>query len=52
MLNEILRAYRKTQKMSTGETPFHLTYGTKVMIPAEIGCSSHRMVHYTLESNE
>lgn len=52
LLNEILWAYRTTQKTSIGETSFLLTYRTEVMILAEIGCSSHIVVHYTLEGNE
>lgn len=39
-------------KKSICETSFLLIYGTEAMILAEIGCSSHRVVHYTLEGNE
>ena len=36
-LPNILWAYRTTQRKSTGETPFSLTYGTKAVIPMEMG---------------
>jgi len=39
-------------KKSICETSFLLIYGTEAIILAEIGCSSHRVVHYTLEGNE
>ena len=35
-LPNVLWAYRTTSRRSTGETPFSLTYGTEVMILAEV----------------
>jgi hypothetical protein len=51
LLNKILWAYNVTQKTSTNETPFLLTYRTEAIIPVEIRCLSHRVVYYTLEGN-
>ena len=42
-LNNVIWAYRTTPKLSTGETPFRLTYGMDAVIPVEIGSSSYRM---------
>ena len=33
----MLWAYRATKRSSTEETPFVMVYGTKVVIPTEIG---------------
>nr|XP_023904037.1 uncharacterized protein LOC112015826 [Quercus suber] len=46
-LPNILWAYRSTARTPTGETPFRLTYGTKAVIPIEVGITSIRreMVH-------
>ena len=41
-LPNVLWAYRTTARTPTGETPFRLTYGTKVVIPIEVGMSSIR----------
>ena len=35
-----------------GETPFRLTYGTKAMIPVEVGVTSTRQVVFHEESND
>jgi hypothetical protein len=52
LLNEILWAYKTTQKTFTSETSFLLIYGTKDMIQIEIGCPSHQVVNYISEGNE
>ncbi|GJR03422.1 reverse transcriptase domain-containing protein [Tanacetum coccineum] len=41
-LPHVLWAYRTMIKSSHGDTPFSLTYGTKAVIPAEIGMSTYR----------
>ena len=41
-LPNVLWAHRTTLKMSNGETPFSLTYGSEAVIPAEIGIPTHR----------
>ncbi|XP_070032049.1 uncharacterized protein [Nicotiana tomentosiformis] len=38
-------AYRTMTKISTGETPFSLVYGTEALIPVEIGEPSIRFEH-------
>ena len=42
-LPNVVWAYRTTQKWSTRETPFSLTYGAEVVIPAEINLCSARV---------
>ena len=39
-LSNVLWAYRITPRRSTGETPFYLTYGAEVVIPAEVNLCS------------
>ena len=41
-LPNVLWAYRTTTRTPTGETPFSLTYGTKAVIPIEVGVASIR----------
>ena len=41
-----------TQKNPTSETPFLLTYGIKVMIPAEIGCPSYIVLHFSINNSD
>lgn len=41
-LSAILWAYRTTPRSSTSEKPFSLTYGTKAIIPLEVGLPSLR----------
>ena len=41
-LPNVLWAYRTTARTLTGETPFRLTYGTKAVIPIEVGITSMR----------
>ena len=42
-LPSILWAYQTTARTPIGETPFRLTYGADVVIPAEIGLTSYRV---------
>ena len=48
----ILWAYRTTPKRSTGETPFSLTYGAEVVIPAEVNLCSARVNGFNPAQNE
>ena len=41
-LPNVLWAYKTTARTPTGETPFRLTYGTKAVIPVEVGVTSIR----------
>ncbi|GKV50197.1 hypothetical protein SLEP1_g56910 [Rubroshorea leprosula] len=50
-LNNVLSAYRTTSRTATGETPYHLAFGTKVVIPIEIGVQSFRVTHFNEERN-
>ncbi|GKV37355.1 hypothetical protein SLEP1_g45396 [Rubroshorea leprosula] len=45
-LNNILWAYRTTSRTATGETPYHLAFGTEAVIPVEIGVPSLRISHF------
>ena len=36
----------------TGETPFFMAFGTEVMVPVELGLSSHRQISYIQLQNE
>ncbi|GJY35610.1 reverse transcriptase domain-containing protein [Tanacetum coccineum] len=45
-------AYHTSIKQSNGETPFSLTYGSEVVIPAEIGMPSYRTLMIREEFNE
>ncbi|KAL0355325.1 UNVERIFIED_CONTAM: hypothetical protein Sradi_3979400 [Sesamum radiatum] len=51
-LTSVLWVYRTTPRGSTGETPFSLVYGTKAIIPAELGIPSHRVMNFSEECNE
>lgn len=42
-LPNILLAYKTTTRVLMGETPFKLTFGSKVVIPVEVGLTSIRM---------
>lgn len=48
----VLWAYRTTARSPTGKTLFALTYGTKAVIPVEIGALAQRVVNFTQENNE
>nr|GFB95524.1 reverse transcriptase domain-containing protein [Tanacetum cinerariifolium] len=41
-LSNVVWAYRMSIKQSNGETPFSLTYGSKAVIPAEIGMPTYQ----------
>ncbi|GKV43341.1 hypothetical protein SLEP1_g50644 [Rubroshorea leprosula] len=45
-LNNVLWAYRTTSRTTTGETPYHLAFGTEAVIPVEIGVPSLRVTHF------
>ncbi|XP_075670093.1 uncharacterized protein LOC142639840 [Castanea sativa] len=51
-LPNVLWAYRTTVRTPTGETPFGLTYGTKVVIPIEVGVTSMRREVFHKNSND
>lgn len=51
-LPSALWAYRMTPRETTGDTPFHLTYGTKAMVPIEIRVQSPRVLHIQEDPNE
>ena len=42
-LPSILWAYKTTARTPTRETPFQLTNGSKVVIPAEVALTSYRV---------
>ena len=42
-LNNVIWAYQKNPRTSTGEMPFRLTYEMDAVIPVEIGSSSYRV---------
>ncbi|GKV20170.1 hypothetical protein SLEP1_g30327 [Rubroshorea leprosula] len=50
-LNNVLWAYRTTSRTATGETPYHLAFGTEAVIPIEIGVPSFRVAHFDEERN-
>ena len=41
-----------TVRTPIGETPFKWAYGSDAVIPAKIGLTSYRVVHYNNEENE
>ncbi|GKE30518.1 reverse transcriptase domain-containing protein [Tanacetum coccineum] len=51
-LSHVLWAHRTMIKSSNGETPFLLTYGTEVVIPAEIGMPTFRTAEVDLTKND
>ena len=51
-LPSVLWAYRTTAHMPTGKTPFHLAYGNKAIISAEIGLTSYRVAHHNEGRNK
>ena len=48
----VLLAYRMTVRTPTGETPFKLAYGSKVVIPTEVHMANHRVTMYQDKDNE
>ena len=51
-LSNVLWAYRTTPRRSTGETPFSLTYGAKVVIPTEVSLCSARVTGFDPIQND
>ena len=51
-LPSILWAYRTTTRTPTGETPFRLTYGSEVVIPAEVGLTSYKVHNHDKNKND
>ncbi|GKF81741.1 reverse transcriptase domain-containing protein [Tanacetum coccineum] len=51
-LSHVLWAHRTVIKSSNRETPFSLTYGTKAVIPAEIGMPTLRTAEVDLTRND
>ncbi|GJR89570.1 reverse transcriptase domain-containing protein [Tanacetum coccineum] len=51
-LPSILWAHRTTPETSNGETPFSLAYGTKAVIPAEMGIPTRRTIQGSDKENE
>ena len=51
-LPNVLWAYRMTPRKSMGETPFSLTYGAKVVIPAKVNMCSARIDGFNPVHNE
>ncbi|XP_009619280.1 uncharacterized protein [Nicotiana tomentosiformis] len=52
VLPGVLWTYRTTTKISTGETPFSLVYGTEALIPVKIGEPRFRFERTNKVSNE
>ena len=50
-LPHVLWAYRTTARTPTRETPFKLTYGTKAIIPVEVGITNMRREVFSEGSN-
>nr|GEU55553.1 reverse transcriptase domain-containing protein [Tanacetum cinerariifolium] len=48
----VLWAHQTMKKTINGETPFSLTYGTKVVIPVEIGMPTHRTSNLNEKTND
>nr|GEV57342.1 reverse transcriptase domain-containing protein [Tanacetum cinerariifolium] len=51
-LPHVLWAHRTMIKSSHGDTPFSLTYGTEVVIPAEIGMPAYRTTAVDVVNND
>ncbi|XP_073035314.1 uncharacterized protein [Primulina eburnea] len=51
-LPSVLWAYRTTARIGTGETLYNLVYGTEVVLPAEIGQESARVIGYGPNNDE
>nr|GEW97929.1 reverse transcriptase domain-containing protein [Tanacetum cinerariifolium] len=51
-LPHVLWAHRTMIKTSHGDTPFSLTYGTKAVIPAEIGMPTYRTTAVDVVNND
>ena len=51
-LPSILWTYKTTARTPTGETPFQLTYGSEVVILAEVGLTSYRVHNHDESKND
>ena len=52
-LLSVLWAYKTTARTPTGETPFHLAYGSESVISAEVGLTSYKVGNYNkIKNNE
>ena len=51
-LQSVLWAYRTTARTPTGEMPFQLMYGSKVVISVEIGLTSYKMGNHDESMND
>ena len=51
-LPNVLWAYMTTVRTPTGETPFKLTYSTKVVISVEVGITNIRREMFHKKSND
>ena len=51
-LLSVLWAYKMIVRTPTRETPFKLTYGSDVVITAEVGLTSYKVTHYNNEEKE
>ncbi|GKC72363.1 reverse transcriptase domain-containing protein, partial [Tanacetum coccineum] len=51
-ISHVLWVHRTMIKLSNGETPFSLTYGTKVVIPVEIGMPTLRPAKVDMIKND
>ena len=51
-LPNVLWTYRTTPRLSTGETPFSMTYGSEVVIPLESGFSTLRTSLFDPNNND
>ena len=51
-LPSVLWAYRTTIRTLIGETPFQLAYGSKAIIPAEVGLTSYRVGNHDESRND
>ena len=51
-LQNVLWAYRMNTRVPIGETPFKLTFGTKAIIPVELGLASFRVKTYEEQKNQ
>ncbi|GJX97806.1 reverse transcriptase domain-containing protein [Tanacetum coccineum] len=51
-ISHVLWAHRTMIKSSNGDTPFSLTYGTEVVIPAEIGMPTFRTAELDVAKND
>ena len=51
-LPNVLWAYRTLARTPTRETPFRLTYGTKAVLPVDVGITSMRREFFQGGSND